>query len=112
MSTTTHARPRAARRAAVAVAVAAAAVAGAFVSTPAGAEDNGPAGVPGKSCAVVNSDGTVSQVPVGTRVGLLYCGRDGDWHVGWLVDELQQPPKPKPPRAGTLATKATTLAAR
>ena len=52
------------------------------------AQDNGPSGVPGKSCAVENENGTVTQVPVGTRVGLAYCGRDGEWHMGWLVDEL------------------------
>ena len=24
----------------------------------------------------------------GTRVGIFYCGHDGNWHIGWLVDGL------------------------
>jgi hypothetical protein len=50
---------------------------------------NGPASKPGY-CAVVNTDSngneTVSYVPTGSRVGLSYCGADGEWHLGWLVD--------------------------
>ena len=50
---------------------------------------NGPAKKPGY-CAVVNTDNngneTVTYVPTGTRAGLTYCGADGEWHVGWLVD--------------------------
>lgn len=50
---------------------------------------NGPEKKPGY-CAVVNTDSngneSVSYVPTGTRVGLSYCGADGDWHLGWLVD--------------------------
>src|SRR6185437_15173418 len=64
------------------------------------AQDNGPTGVPGISCAIEVSDGngnvTVQQVPVGTRVGLAYCGQDGDWHIGWLVDGLQVTPPTHP----------------
>jgi hypothetical protein len=25
-------------------------------------------------------------VPTGTCMGLSYCGGDGEWHFGWLVD--------------------------
>src|SRR4051812_31056446 len=74
--------------------------ASALVPLAAHAEPNsGPSGVPGKSCAVENSDGTVQQVPIGTRIGLAYCGQDGDWHFGWLVDALavRQPTGPKVP---------------
>jgi hypothetical protein len=50
---------------------------------------NGPASKPGY-CAVVNTDSngneTVEYVPTGTRMGLSYCGSDGEWHFGWLVD--------------------------
>jgi hypothetical protein len=50
---------------------------------------NGPAKKPGY-CAVVNTDSngneTVAYVPTGTRSGLTYCGSDGEWHLGWLVD--------------------------
>ncbi|MFL6084983.1 MAG: hypothetical protein ACJ74F_17675 [Mycobacterium sp.] len=56
---------------------------------------NGPASKPGY-CAVVNTDSngneTVTYVPTGTRSGLSYCGRDGEWHFGWLVDEMVAPP--------------------
>ena len=56
---------------------------------------NGPASKPGY-CAVVNTDSngneTVEYVPTGTRVGLSYCGRDGEWHFGGLVDEMVAPP--------------------
>ena len=56
---------------------------------------NGPASKPGY-CAVVNTGGngneTVTYVPTGTRSGLAYCGRDGEWHMGWLVDEMVAPP--------------------
>jgi hypothetical protein len=64
------------------------------------AQDNDPTGVPGTSCAIEVSDGngnvTVQQVPVGTHVGLLYCGQDGDWHLGWLVDGRQVTPPTHP----------------
>jgi hypothetical protein len=56
---------------------------------------NGPAKKPGY-CAVVNTDSngneTVEYVPTGTRSGLAYCRRDGEWHMGWLVDEMVAPP--------------------
>jgi hypothetical protein len=60
---------------------------------------NGPAKKPGY-CAVVNTDSngneTVTYVPTGTRSGLSYCGADGEWHFGWLVDGLvAQPPSGK-----------------
>ncbi len=28
----------------------------------------------------------MTTVPEGTRVGILVCGHDGDWHLGWLID--------------------------
>ena len=55
---------------------------------------NGPAKKPGY-CAVVNTDSngneTVTYVPTGTRSGLSYCGSDGEWHFGWLVDAVTAP---------------------
>lgn len=49
----------------------------------------GPASKPGH-CPVVSTDSngneTVEYVPTGTRMGLSYCGSDGEWHFGWLVD--------------------------
>lgn len=93
------------RKAVATLALVAMPVVGALAQ-PASAADNGPAGVPGKSCAVEDSNGKVTQVPVGTRYGLLYCGRDGEWHVGWLVDEIVQPPTP-PKTPSVVAPKAT-----
>jgi hypothetical protein len=64
---------------------------------------NGPAKKPGY-CAVVNTDSngneTVTYVPTGTRSGLSYCGSDGEWHFGWLVDGLVKSPGGGP-KAGT-----------
>ncbi|HJT95153.1 MAG TPA: hypothetical protein VJ777_24980 [Mycobacterium sp.] len=55
---------------------------------------NGPASKPGH-CAIVNTDSngneTVEYVPTGTRMGLSYCGSDGEWHFGWLVDAAVAP---------------------
>lgn len=43
------------------------------------------------SCDVVDTDTgeVVGQVPEGTRVGLFYCGSDGDWHFGTVVLDHQ-----------------------
>jgi hypothetical protein len=30
-------------------------------------------------------------VPTGTRIGFMYCGSDGEWHLGWLVDAAVSP---------------------
>ena len=60
---------------------------------------NGPASKPGY-CAVVNTDSngneTVTYVPTGSRMGLSYCGADGEWHFGWLVDARAADPAPRP----------------
>lgn len=38
------------------------------------------------SCPVEDSGtGQTTQVPEGTRVGLFYCGSDGEWHFGTVV---------------------------
>jgi hypothetical protein len=44
-----------------------------------------PAGVPGVGCWV-DDNGTYKLVGVGTRIGLFYCGQDGEWHFSWLVN--------------------------
>jgi len=75
-------------------------VAGTASAQPIGPD--GPASKPGY-CAIVHTDSngndTVEYVPTGTRMGLSYCGRDGEWHFGWLVDEMVAPPTggTKPP---------------
>ncbi len=37
------------------------------------------------SCDVEDENGNVSQVPEGSRVGLFYCGSDGEWHFGTVI---------------------------
>ena len=37
------------------------------------------------SCDVEDENGKVSQVPEGSRVGLFYCGSDGEWHFGTVI---------------------------
>lgn len=56
------------------------------------------------SCDVVDSDtGEVTQVPEGTRVGLFYCGSDGEWHFGTIILDqsmvVAEPTNPTPPKA-------------
>jgi hypothetical protein len=86
-------------------------VAGLAVSTSAfagtaSAEPIGPNGPAPKAghCPVVNTDSngneTVEYVPTGTRYGLMFCGSDGEWHTGWLVDDVAIQ-EPTPPTGGT-----------
>jgi hypothetical protein len=80
------------------VAAAAALAVSTGVAATASAEPIGPNGPAKKAgyCAVVNTDGngneSVTYVPTGTRSGLTYCGADGEWHLGWLVDGLTVAP--------------------
>jgi hypothetical protein len=64
------------------------------VAATASAQPNGPVSKPGH-CAIENTDSngntTVEYVPTGTRIGLMYCGSDGEWHLGWLVDAAVSP---------------------
>jgi hypothetical protein len=46
---------------------------------------------PAKGCLIEN-DGKLETVAVGSRVGLFVCGSDGEWHFGWLISELSAPP--------------------
>jgi hypothetical protein len=62
------------------------------IAGPAMAEDNGPAPHPGEGCPVIDENGNVSYVPIGTRFGLWHCGSDGEWHFGWLTDDHVAPP--------------------
>lgn len=49
-----------------------------------------PVAKPGQ-CPIVHTDAagneTIEYVPTGTRNGLLVCGADGNWKVGWLITE-------------------------
>ncbi len=46
----------------------------------------------GKGCLIENN-GHLETVPVGTKISLLTCGADGEWHFGWLVTQIGAPPK-------------------
>ena len=52
-----------------------------LVAGPASAQPRN--GTKPASCTVEDSGtGQTSQVPEGTRIGLFYCGSDGEWHFG------------------------------
>lgn len=40
-----------------------------------------------KGCLIEN-DGKLETVPVGSKVGLFTCGEDGEWHFGWLINAV------------------------
>ncbi len=40
-----------------------------------------------KGCLIEN-DGRLETVPVGSKVGLFTCGEDGEWHFGWLINAV------------------------
>jgi hypothetical protein len=63
-------------------------------------------------CPVVDGDGNVvGHAEVGTRVGLFYCGSDGDWHFGWFTSAAPLPPlrAPAPPSATITAVSSGVL---
>jgi hypothetical protein len=45
-----------------------------------------------KGCLIENN-GHLETVPVGTKISLLTCGSDGEWHIGWLITQISAPPK-------------------
>lgn len=45
-----------------------------------------------KGCLIEN-DGKLETVAVGSKVGLFTCGSDGEWHFGWLINAISAPPK-------------------
>lgn len=88
------------------LAIATSALAGTASAEPIGPD--GPAPKAGH-CAIVHHDEEgnewVEYVPTGTRNGYLgYCGRDGEWHAGLLIDERSNEPTgggpTKPPITG------------
>ena len=63
------------------------------------------------TCEVAGTDANGKPhppVPEGTRVGLAYCGSDGEWHFGWLVDgRVEEPTTTEPPVKAPRATTGT-----
>lgn len=75
----------------LAAAVAIGAVAMAFIAAgPAHADPKKGTGT-AKGCLIEN-DGKLETVPVGSKIGLFTCGSDGEWHFGWLVNAISAPP--------------------
>jgi hypothetical protein len=73
------------RKLIAAAAIGAAAVA--FVgATPAHADTK--QGNGGTKGCLIENDGKLETVPVGSKVGLFTCGEDGEWHFGWLINSI------------------------
>ncbi|MFI4977665.1 MAG: hypothetical protein ACHQC8_03140 [Solirubrobacterales bacterium] len=71
-------------------AVAIGAVAMAFIGAgPAHADTKGTG--PAKGCLIENN-GKLETVAVGSKIGLFTCGSDGEWHFGWLINAVTAPP--------------------
>lgn len=66
-----------------------------IASTAMAQPDDGPPGKVNEGCPVVDENGGVTYVPIGTHIGPFYCGHDGDWH----------PYGPLPGRPGRVGTK-------
>lgn len=71
------------------------------------------------SCDVVDSDTgqVVGQAAEGTRVGLFYCGSDGQWHFGTVILDhskvVAEPTTTTPPKTRLTAPRTfTTLTTR
>jgi hypothetical protein len=45
-----------------------------------------------KGCLIEN-DGKLETVAVGSKIGLFTCGSDGEWHFGWLINARTEAPK-------------------
>ena len=69
------------------IAMLAAALTVAVAVAPASADAQPIKGTTVKGCPVEDEHGNTTYVPVGTRIGLFVCGRDGEWHFGWLITE-------------------------
>ncbi len=72
-----------------------------LAAAPAGAQKPRSGSTPA-SCDVEDENGNVSQVPEGSRVGLFYCGSDGEWHFGTVILDHQATISP-----GTTTTPTT-----
>jgi hypothetical protein len=47
----------------------------------------------GSQGCLIENNGKLETVPVGTKISLLTCGADGEWHFGWLITQISAPPK-------------------
>jgi hypothetical protein len=46
----------------------------------------------GSQGCLIENDGKLETVPVGSKVGLFTCGSDGEWHFGWLINAVAARP--------------------
>jgi hypothetical protein len=93
----------------IAVVMVIAALSVAIAAGPASADiKSGPPAA--KGCPVEDANGNTYTVAVGTRVGLFYCGSDGEWHFGWLVNGRVAPPQPVITTAGTVPVASLAVA--
>src|ERR1700689_1765400 len=44
-----------------------------------------------RGCPVEDEHGNVTYVPAGTVYLLWHCGADGEWHFGWLTNNIAPP---------------------
>jgi len=85
----------------LAAAVAIGAVAMAFIAAgPARADTKQGTGT-AKGCLIEN-DGKLETVAVGSKIGLFTCGSDGEWHFGWLINAAPRHKTVKPVRTGAI----------
>jgi len=76
----------------IAAAAVLAIAASALAPVSARAEPKAPPSAP-HGCPVVDeNDKIVGYMEPGTRIGLFYCGTDGEWHFGWLVNARRSGP--------------------
>jgi hypothetical protein len=73
-------------------AVAIGAVALAFIGAGSAHADS-KQGTGGSKGCLIENDGHLETVPVGSKILLFTCGADGEWHLGWLVTQISAPPK-------------------
>jgi hypothetical protein len=94
----------------LAAAVAIGAVAMAFIAAgPAHADTKKGTGT-AKGCLIEN-DGKLETVAVGSKVGLFTCGSDGEWHFGWLINAISVPRNKTVKPVGTGAIRRGVLQA-
>jgi hypothetical protein len=86
------------RKALAAIAIAAVAMA---CIAAASAHADTKKGSGGSAGCLIENDGKLETVPVGSKVGLFTCGSDGEWHFGWLINAMAAPPSKSVSSGGT-----------
>jgi hypothetical protein len=105
---TTTTATKLARKLCAAAAITVAAMAFILAGT-AHAEPKGGGGT-AKGCLIEN-DGKLETVAVGSKIGLFTCGSDGEWHFGWLITEISSPPKKTVKAVGVTVVRRGSLQA-